>query len=80
MKQIGAILKTEDIILRGKMNKEERFEKLYNDFFSYIYKYEVGYENDFTSNKEKYINGVNRTNFREILQEAGMQIKVCDGY
>lgn len=59
---------------------DEEFEELYRKFFKYVYKYEVGYEEDFKVNKEDYHNHVNRSDFREMLDEAGMVIKVCDGY
>ena len=75
--------------LKSKMEKlkslpnteiDEEFEELYRKFFKYVYKYEVGYEEDFKVNKEDYRNHVNRSDFREMLDEAGMVIKVCDGY
>ena len=59
---------------------DEEFEELYRKFFKYVYKYHIGYEEDFKENKEDYGNHVNRADFREILDEAGMVIKVCDGY
>jgi hypothetical protein len=75
--------------LKNKMEKlrslphtemEEDFEELYRKFFKYVYKYHVGYEEDFKVNKEDYHNHTNRDDFREMLDEAGMVIKVCDGY
>ena len=62
------------------MNREERFEELYCKFWEYVYEYEVGYKEDFKSEKECFSNGVNREDFKELIGEAGMRIKVVDGY
>jgi hypothetical protein len=60
--------------------KEERFEELYCKFWEYVYEYEVGYKEDFHKDKECYGNRVSRMDFKDMLEEAGMVIKVCDGY
>ena len=65
-----------------KFRSEEQaalFEKLYLDYFTYVYKYEVGYPDDFNQDGE-YSNCTDRERFLEDIQEAGMRIKVLDGY
>ena len=62
------------------MDREERFEELYCKFWEYVYEYEVGYKGDFRKGIESFSNGVNREEFKELLEEAGMRIKVVDGY
>lgn len=65
-----------------KFRSEEQaaaFEKLYLDYFTYVYTYEVGYPDDF-DREGNFSNFTDRENFAEELQEAGMRIKVLDGY
>lgn len=56
----------------------EDFEKLYQTYYRYIYKYEVGYEEDWVPEKVRF--GYLRTDFKEELAEQGMAIKVNEGY
>jgi hypothetical protein len=60
------------------MNKEERFEKLYIEYWSYVYEFEVGYKDNF--NPDKRNRSFDRDSFKEQLYEDGMAIKVNDGY
>jgi hypothetical protein len=56
--------------------KEKDFEELYLAYYRYIYKYEVGYENDFEPDKPNY----RRSDFKQNLQDEGMAIKIRMGY
>lgn len=60
------------------MSKQKDFEELYEAYWKYVYKYEVGYPEDFKP--EKYHHHVNKQDFKERLVEDGMIIKVSDGY
>lgn len=54
---------------------EKDFETLYNSYWKYVYKWEVGHEEDF---KDMPI--YHKNDFREQLSEEGMVIKVREGY
>jgi hypothetical protein len=56
----------------------EDFEKLYQAYYHYIYKYEVGHEEDWVPEKVRF--GYLRTDFKEELSEQGLAIKVNEGY
>lgn len=60
------------------INKEQEaeFEDLYKKYYQYIYKWEVGYEEDFVSDKYP----VYKIDFKQDLNEEGMRIKVVEGY
>lgn len=55
--------------------KAEEFEALYQAYWSYVYKYEVG--DSWQPNKAP---SYHRRDFEEQLQDAGMTIKVTEGY
>lgn len=52
------------------------FEELYQKYWKFVYKYEVGYESHFKPDDPWY----QRSEFYEELYEAGMHIKVSQGY
>ncbi len=58
------------------MNQEQEFEELFNLYWKYVYKYEVGHPDDFNPNKPHY----KRDEFRQQLYEEGMTIKISEGY
>lgn len=60
------------------MTKEERFEKLYQDFYEYVFEFEVGYKEDFNKDKPRYY--MDRNNFKELLEDCGREIKCQEGY
>lgn len=57
-------------------SQREEFEKLYLQYWTYIYKYEIGYIGDFNPNKPSYA----RQDFSDQLYDEGMTIKVNHGY
>jgi len=61
-----------------ELTQEERFEKLFLDYFSYIYEFEIGHKNDFKPEKIHYF--VNRESFKQDIQEMGSNIMEWDGY
>ena len=52
------------------------FEELYQKYWKFVYKYEVGYESHFKPDDPWY----KRSEFYEELYETGMHIKVSQGY
>jgi len=74
MREIGLkdSIKLEDL---GE-SQEEQFEKLFQLYWQYVYKYEVGYPEDWKPNDPWY----KRNEFREQLEDEGMTIKVTEGY
>jgi len=66
-------LKGSDII----DEKQKDFEELFDKYYSYIYKYEIGYLKDFDE-KEKA--PWKKKDFKYQLEEEGMAIKVNQGY
>jgi hypothetical protein len=66
----------EDLNKKYESKKNEDFEALYLVYWRYIYKYEVGYEEDFNPDKPTY----KRDDFRQQLKDEGMAIKVNEGY
>lgn len=62
-----------------KFNDEkqaEEFENLFQAYWKYVYKYEVGHIEDFTPDKPHY----QRKDFKLQLADEGMGIKVREGY
>ena len=64
------------LIMTNEKTKKEEFEALYLAYWKYVYKYEVGHENDFEPDKPSY----KRDDFRQQLEDEGMAIKVNGGY
>ncbi len=61
--------------------QEKEFEALYKLHWAYVFKYEVGYPDDFKpDDKPNYGNHTDRDTFYESLQDDGMMVKVLDGY
>lgn len=56
--------------------KQKEFEELYEMYWKYVFKYEVGYPEDFKSNEYPY----DKQSFKQQLEEDGMMIKATDGY
>lgn len=74
-------LKTRGLKIGNKASakKHIEFERIYNLYWSYVYKYEVGHEEDFNPNNESYFTH-DRDCFKERMFEDGMAIKVNEGY
>lgn len=61
--------------------QEADFEAAYISYFTYVYKYEVGHQDDFKPNgNPKYSLSEDRDSFKEALEHSGMCIKVNAGY
>lgn len=80
MKAKDRVIKLHSI--RFKSEEQERdFENLYKLYWEYVFKYEVGYPEDFKPHSTpNYGNHTDRDTFYESLQEDGMMVKVIDGY
>lgn len=58
--------------------RKKEFIELYDKYYRYVYKYEVGYENDY--DVDNMIWQQDMDNFSQSLGDAGMCIKVVEGY
>jgi len=73
------IIKKDPEYLRGMTEEQQKdFEELFLKYYTYVYKYEVGYEEDFKPDACEW--QWNRNSFLHELYDAGMTIKVVDGY
>ncbi len=61
--------------------QEKEFEALYRLHWAYVYKYEIGYPDDFKPDGQPdYSAHTDRDTFFESLQDDGMMVKVTQGY
>lgn len=58
--------------------QKKEFVELYKKYYEYVYKWEVGYPEDFDINKVIY--QIDMNNFSQDLEHSGMCIKVVEGY
>lgn len=69
-----------NLLAKCKYSEERKkeFIELYEKYYRYVYKYEVGYENDYDVNSIIYQQDMD--NFSQKLWDDGMCIKVVEGY
>lgn len=58
--------------------QKKDFIELYEKYYRYVYKYEVGHEDHYDVNNVIY--QIDMDNFSQELDDAGMCIKVVEGY
>jgi len=58
--------------------QKKEFAELYEKYYRYVYKWEVGHEDHYDVNKVIY--QIDMDNFSQELYDAGMCIKVVEGY
>ena len=58
--------------------QKKDFIELYEKYYRYVYKYEVGHEDHYDVNNVIY--QIDMDNFSQELDDAGMSIKVVEGY
>ena len=64
--------------IKWSEEQKKEFKDLYEKYYRYVYKYEVGYEEHFDVTKMIY--QLDMENFAQELDDAGMTIKVVQGY
>ena len=57
---------------------KEEFEALYLAYYKFVYKWEVGHEEDFNPQKMEY--PYTREDFKSVLYDEGHSIRVNHGY